>query len=192
MARQKEFEEDVALAAAIRTFAIYGYEGTSTELLTKNMGIGRQSLYDTFGEKRSLYKQALQRYCFDSVSALSTSLQNSASPLAAIEATLLSFAARASGTDVGPCLAVGSVCEFGQRDREIAAISEAANSSLRSIFEAALRRAKEGGETAPDVDPKTAALFLCSALTGLKIVARGGAKREELAAIAKIAARCLH
>lgn len=191
MARAKEFDRDVALASAIRTFATYGYEGTSTEVLTKGMGIGRQSLYDTFGDKRSLYKEALQRYCFDSVTALSMSLQNSASPLTAIEATLLSFAARVSDKNEGGCLGIGAICEFGERDREITAIGQSAHNCLQAIFEAAIRRAKESGEAAPDVDPRTSALFFCSTLSGLKIAARGGAKREDLAAIAKTAMRCL-
>jgi TetR/AcrR family transcriptional regulator, transcriptional repressor for nem operon len=191
MARQKEFERDVALAGAIRTFATFGFEGTSTELLTKGMGIGRQSLYDTFGDKRRLYKEALQRYCFDSVASLAASLQAAGSAIGAIEATLLSFAARVASRDEGGCLGVAAICEFGQRDREITTIGEASSSTLQGIFEAAVRRAKELDEAAKDIDPKEAALFLSSTLSGLKIAARAGAKREALASIARMAVRCL-
>ena len=37
-----------------------GYEATGLRDLLDHMGIGRQSLYDTFGDKRSLFLQAIQ------------------------------------------------------------------------------------------------------------------------------------
>ena len=52
MARPKEFESEAALKKAIGVFSEHGYEGTSTDALVQAMGIGRQSLYDTFGDKR--------------------------------------------------------------------------------------------------------------------------------------------
>jgi len=191
MARKKEFERDVVLAAAIRTFATYGYEGASTERLTKEMGIGRQSLYDTFGDKWSLYKEALQQYCFANVAALSLSLQKGTSVLTAIEATLLSFAARVADGNEGGCLGVGAICEFGQREREINAIGQMAHGRLQSAFEGAIRRAKENGEMASDIDPVATALFFCSTLSGMKLAARGGASSGDISAIAKTAMRCL-
>jgi TetR/AcrR family transcriptional repressor of nem operon len=189
MARPKEFDRDAALAAAIKTFATYGYEGSSTELLVKSMGIGRQSMYDSFGDKRRLYLEALQRYCFDSVGDIAATLQSSRSPLAALEAALLSFVARIHG-ETG-CLGVGAVCEFGRRDREVTAVGEASAASLQSAFAATVQLAKDLGEISPEVDPKVAAQFLNTTLVGLKVSARGGARPEVLRAIAKTALRCL-
>ncbi len=67
MARHKEFDRDTALKAAIDVFSEHGYEGTSTDALLAAMKISRQSMYDTFGDKRSLYLEALKRYNIDSV-----------------------------------------------------------------------------------------------------------------------------
>lgn len=191
MARPKEFDRDVALAGAIKTFAAFGYEGSSTEALLKGMGISRQSMYDTFGDKRRLYLEALQRYCFDSVGSIATSLNSVSSPLAAIEAALYSFAARISSANETGCLGVAAVCEFGRRDREVAAISDASGGSLQNLFETAVRRAKESGEVAADVDPREAALFLNATFVGLKVSARGGAKSDALRSIAQSALRSL-
>jgi TetR/AcrR family transcriptional repressor of nem operon len=55
MARQKEFDRDDALDEAVKVFASHGYEGASTDALLSHMGISRQSMYDTFGDKRQLY-----------------------------------------------------------------------------------------------------------------------------------------
>ena len=55
MARPKEFDTDVALDAAVGVFGEHGFEGSSSAMLVEAMGIGRQSLYDTFGDYHWLY-----------------------------------------------------------------------------------------------------------------------------------------
>ncbi|MBX4862805.1 TetR/AcrR family transcriptional regulator [Rhizobium sophorae] len=67
MARPKVFDPDAALDEAIAIFSQHGYEGTSAAALTAEMCIGRQSLYDTFGDKWQLYLSALRRYVDRSV-----------------------------------------------------------------------------------------------------------------------------
>src|ERR671917_1043632 len=62
MARHKEFDRDEALQRAMEVFWSRGYEAASVGELVKHMGINRQSLYDTFGDKHSLYLAALDRY----------------------------------------------------------------------------------------------------------------------------------
>src|SRR5258708_17746971 len=62
MARPKRFNAQGALAKAMGVFWRLGYENASTETLLKAMGIARQSLYDTFGDKRALYLKALAFY----------------------------------------------------------------------------------------------------------------------------------
>src|SRR5580704_17828311 len=62
MARRKEFDPEQALAKAMAVFWRLGYENTSLDLLLREMGIAKQSLYDTFGDKRGLYMKALAHY----------------------------------------------------------------------------------------------------------------------------------
>ncbi len=59
---QKQFDTEVALTKAMEVFWEHGYEATSLSALLKNMGIGKKSLYDTFGNKRSLFLKALEYY----------------------------------------------------------------------------------------------------------------------------------
>ena len=74
MARHKEFDRETAIDAAIAVFREHGYEGTSTGMLVEGMSIGRQSLYDTFGDKWQLYQAALQRYSAAETSEHATAL----------------------------------------------------------------------------------------------------------------------
>src|SRR6267143_5467200 len=62
MARHKEFDRDETLQKAMEVFWSRGYEAASIGDLVKHMGINRQSLYDTFGDKHTLYLLALDRY----------------------------------------------------------------------------------------------------------------------------------
>ena len=60
--RPREFDETAVLDAAIDVFREHGFEGSSAAMLVQAMGIGRQSLYGSFGDKWQLYCAALRRY----------------------------------------------------------------------------------------------------------------------------------
>jgi TetR/AcrR family transcriptional regulator, transcriptional repressor for nem operon len=67
MARSKEFDQEKALRKAVRLFSQQGFAATSTDELMRVMAVGRQSMYDTFGDKRELFLRALETYVTESV-----------------------------------------------------------------------------------------------------------------------------
>ena len=62
MARTKDFDENEALNKAIAIFWHKGYNGTSMQDLVEGLGISRSSLYDTYGDKHTLFIKALESY----------------------------------------------------------------------------------------------------------------------------------
>ena len=62
MPRPKSFDEDAVLDQAVELFWDRGYEGTSLADLEAHLGLGRQSLYNAFGDKHTLFLKALDRY----------------------------------------------------------------------------------------------------------------------------------
>ena len=62
MARQKEFEREEVLEKALGIFWRHGYNATSFQTLTEGMCINRQSIYDTYGDKHTLFIEALNYY----------------------------------------------------------------------------------------------------------------------------------
>jgi AcrR family transcriptional regulator len=66
MARPKEFDQERALHRAISIFSRKGFAATSTDDLMRAMDVGRQSMYDTFGDKRELFLRALEMYVTES------------------------------------------------------------------------------------------------------------------------------
>ena len=62
MARPREFDEAIVLDAAVNCFWTRGSEATSVPDLAAEMGITGPSLYNAFGDKRALFRTALERY----------------------------------------------------------------------------------------------------------------------------------
>lgn len=77
MGRQKEFDCDEVLHKAMEVFWARGYQATSIRDLVKHMGINRQSIYDTFGDKQHSFSRlwiAIVRSRAERYSTCSTSL----------------------------------------------------------------------------------------------------------------------
>jgi len=191
MARPKEFDRREALAKAIAVFTSYGYEGTSTGILLKGMGIGRQSMYDTFGDKRRIYLEALRHYSSDSTAEIIGVMHSQPSALKGLEAALLAFASRPATLPQDGCLGVSASTEFGRSDPEICAITDAAGATMSAAFERIIRKGQAEGDFAGDLDPRIAAQFLSSTLLGLKVSARAGATPATLHGIARLALKSL-
>ena len=62
MPRPREFDEGVALEAAMQRFWAGGFAATSVRDIGNAMGLGQASVYNAFGDKRTLFTQCLDRY----------------------------------------------------------------------------------------------------------------------------------
>src|SRR5260370_29696112 len=103
MARPKEFDLERALHRAISVFSQKGFAATSTDELMRAMEVGRQSMYDTFGDKRALFLKALEVYVSENVPAINVELQAPGPPLAAIPTALIHFSERKYLSKTGCC-----------------------------------------------------------------------------------------
>lgn len=191
VARPKEFNRDEALDRALSVFWEQGYEATSTDDLLRAMGIGRQSMYDTFGDKHRLYVEALERYNATNTAALAERLALGDSPLRAIESALLGIAEENTKQRAKGCMGVNATAELGQSDPEVAGVIKASTRYCEAAFERAVREARRRGEVAAGVDETAAAKFLLSTLRGLRLSAKSGASPETLRDIATFALRSL-
>jgi TetR/AcrR family transcriptional regulator, transcriptional repressor for nem operon len=191
MPRPKEFDDDTALLAAVKVFSDHGFEGASTDALIRAMGIGRQSLYDTFGDKWRLYLKALQRYTADSIAEQISILNGGISALKGLEAHIC-WAVNNALADPSPsCLGISAICEFGRSNAELSLVSETANRTLLAALERRISEAKQDGAVGSDIDPREAAGFFSAALVGIKVAARAGASSEHLRGIARMTLRSL-
>jgi TetR/AcrR family transcriptional repressor of nem operon len=187
MARPREFDADVALDGAIGVFREHGFEGASAQMLVAAMGIGRQSLYDTFGDKWRLYRSAVRRYGMGECAAHFESLRSGVRAIDGIEAMLR----RVVETANQPCLGVGSICEFGVSRPDLAEAHAPLARTLRDAMTARVRDAQREGDVASNLGPEAVSEFLIANIAGIRIAGRGGADRAALAGLADMALRAL-
>ena len=184
--RPAEFDRDEAIANAIRMFARHGFEGASTSDFVASMGIGHQSLYDAFGDKRRLFLEALRQDASVSLDQMSSALAECASALGGIENAVLVGMGDCGDLESG-CLGVCSVAEFGRSDLEINAVNDAAGVAVSAAFAARVREGIAVGELNPHLNLEAAARMLLTLRSGFKIAVRGGASLDQARATASLA-----
>ena len=189
MARPKEFDQEKALRKAIRLFSQQGFAATSTDDLMRVMEVGRQSMYDTFGDKRALFLKALELYVTESVHSINVELERPGSALAAVRNALVTFAQRKDLSNAEGCMGLNAISEFGQRDADVTRISRNAAHVLRQTVMRVLARAKKQGEIRPDADLDSMADFFESTLAGIRMAAKAGKSRPALRNIGAFASR---
>lgn len=187
MARPKEFDIDNAVAAAVAIFREHGFEGTSAQMLVNAMGIGRQSLYDTFGDKWGIYRAAFSQYCENETRAHRDMLVSCDRAIDGIRAMLNRVVDEASQG----CLGIGSIVEFGCSRPELVQTRNAFGTYLNQAVMEALVKARTQRDISPELELDHLATFLLSAISSMRIAARSGASREHVAAIAELTLRSL-
>ena len=187
MARTREFDADAALDAAIGVFREHGFEGSSAQMLVDAMGIGRQSLYATFGDKWQLYRSAVRRYGMGECAAHLDALRSGPRAIDGINAMLR----RVVETADQPCLGVGSICEFGASRQDLTEINELLGAGLRGAVAGRIRDAQREGDVAVDIDPEATVAFLIANIAGIRVTGRGGADPATLTSLADMALRAI-
>ena len=149
------------------------------------MKIGRQSLYDTFGDKRRLYVEALERYQRESIAGHMKRLRSTASPLAGIEALVVGLISSDRATREQGCMGVGAICEFGNADTQLAELRIKSGGMLRKALVERLQDAQAVSEIGETVDIERAARFVETTMLGLQVAAKA---RESIRTLRDVAA----
>jgi AcrR family transcriptional regulator len=187
LGRPRAFDPDVALDRAMHVFWAKGYEGASLSNLTRAMRINRPSLYAAFGNKRQLFRKVLDRYMGGPVAFFSKAL---AAPKAreVVEQIFRGTIRMAENRRVPPgCLLVQGAlaCGSASARKEVAARRLAADVALCRRF----RRAKREGDLSKKADPAELARYVLTVVRGMAVQSAGGASRDQLRRIARVALR---
>lgn len=188
MGRQRQFNRDEVLIKAMETFWHYGYEGTSIQTLVENMGINRGSLYDTFGDKLSLFHEAIAHYNSIVVTKAITRLE---APGAAKQAIIDQFSSLIDRTvadsDRKGCLLTNTAVEMGARDPDTAKQVASNIQRIENALKNALTTAQKKGEINQEKDIIALAKFLTCCLQGLRVISKINPDEKALREMAKVA-----
>jgi TetR/AcrR family transcriptional repressor of nem operon len=187
MARPKEFDPERALTKAMNLFWRQGYENTSLEALMKEMGIARQSLYDTFGDKRALYLKALAHYRDQTTGQMHKMLNEIPSVRDGFAKLLYGMAAETREQHERGCLLLSANLQRDPKDAIVRDFLRDNQARVEAIFLQALARAQKQKELSPKQDPAALARFFVVTIQGMRSMARLKSDRKALKQVAQIA-----
>ena len=181
--RPREFDTDVALAAALRVFWTKGYEGASLNDLTEAMGITRPSLYAAFGNKEELFKRALDLYEREKLAYVDSALR--ADTAKGVAATMLTGAIDTitDGECRGCMGVIASVICQSVEPSILADITRRGETSHRALV-TRMQRAVDDGDFLVPTDAEVITRYLKAVLQGMSVQAQAGATVEELRQVA--------
>ncbi|MFI1934226.1 TetR/AcrR family transcriptional regulator [Streptomyces sp. NPDC020330] len=192
MARPRQFDEERALDAAMRTFWEYGYEATSTQDLCDVTGLGRSSIYNTFRSKRELFARSLARYLDAMADAQEAVLEDeSLAPGERVRALLDKVVAdefdhRPDGRSLG-CLGVNSTVELASRDPVAARLLERDAARRLRGLSGVIAAGQRDGSIASARGSDALARYVNAVIGGMRVTAQGGADRAAVQAVADTA-----
>lgn len=188
--RPLSFDRDEALRKAMILFWTHGYEATSLADITATLGIKPSSVYTAFGDKKSLFLDAVRLYLSGPVT-FETIVDGAASAHEAASELLRVAAMGFTGTDTPPGCLLASAAASCSED---AADVKEALSSIRQSMQGRLRQkivqSMQSGELPSDTNADALAAMTMAVIQGMSTLARDGAVRETLIGVADMAMRC--
>lgn len=135
MARKKLYSEAAVIEKATNLFWRNGYEATSMQMLEKEMGINKFSIYASFGNKHGLFLESLKSYK-SKVNAIFEEFRNSNNGKEDIKTFFYNSVKICSekGNEKG-CLVTNTYNEFsGKEDEQINEQMNAFMNNLKGLF----------------------------------------------------------
>ena len=185
--RPLSFDKDAALTQAMLTFWRHGYETTSIVDLTTAMGVSAPSLYTAFGDKKQLFLAAMQLYAGDP-SALARAIDTAPTAHAAARDMLVAAATAFTGeaTPKG-CLLASATASGSAASADVQRAVAAIRGRIEGLLRTRIERDVAAGALPPNTQAAALAGLALAVIQGLSVLARDGAPRASLLAIAEVA-----
>src|ERR1700748_567240 len=181
MARPREFDEAAVLDAAIEKFWQRGYEATSVRDLDDEMNIAGASLYNAFGDKRSLYVRALNRYLDQSFRERIRRIEPNLPPREAIVAFLREIVKRSlADKQRRGCMLVNSAIESAPHDAEFFDVVAVFLDEVERFFFRCVSNGQKDGSITKALSAKDLSKSLLGILLGIRVLARVRPERKLL------------
>ncbi len=186
--RPRPFDRDEALARAMQVFWKKGYEAASMQDLLAAMNLSSPSLYAAFGDKESLFLEAVQRYHANvqhececpEVTTARESVENLLTELAGI------FTDRSHPAG---CLAVIALMTGNTTSPKVQRMLAEQREQARSRLRARIELGVKDGELPRGTDVDVLTDFYGAVISGMSLQARAGASRKSLLAMVETSMR---
>jgi TetR/AcrR family transcriptional repressor of nem operon len=182
---QKQFDRSVVLEEAMNVFWTQGFEATSVDDLETAMGIGRSSMYGTFGGKRELFHEALKHYIDGGVAMITDVLtKGSDSPLKRLHAFFDMIEQRCAESAGMGCLCGNAAAEFGMADPLVSKIIQSFMQALENVLKDTVVAAVAKGELHKKTNSTKVARFIVVHMQGGQLMTKTSGGSDYLDGIA--------
>jgi TetR/AcrR family transcriptional repressor of nem operon len=152
---------------------LHGYTATSVRDLADGMGITGASLYNAFGDKRSLFRRSLDRYLDQTLRERIARFEGNLAPRQAIIAFFEEIVERSiSDKERKGCLLVNSALVVAPHDSEFQRIVAKALKQLEAFFYRCVAAGQADGTIAKFQSAEDLAKLLLSVVLGIRVLAR--------------------
>ena len=188
MARTKDFDEKEVLEKAIHLFWLKGYNATSMQDLIDELGISRSSLYDTYGDKHTLYIKALESYQ-STASGKVCQIVGSSLPAKQTIKQLLEFISSELLGDQKHkgCFMVNAEVEVAPHDKEVSQMICQNDQQVEDAFYLVIKKGQENGEITNQQDARALARFTFNTVKGIRVTAKSTTDKAVFDDIIKLA-----
>lgn len=176
MARKKEYIESEVIEKAMTLFWRNGYENTSMQMLEKEMGINKFSIYSSFGSKHGVFIESLKSYK-TKVKDLFDKLKNASNGVEDIKQFFYDSVQLGRGDEklAKGCLITNTYNEFSQSPDEL--IKEQMNAFMNDLKEVFIEKLRMDASKDEETIQKQAN-FLLLAKHGLAAASRVNSTKE--------------
>jgi AcrR family transcriptional regulator len=143
MARKKEYIEVEVIEKAMNLFWRNGYQTTSMQMLEKEMGINKFSIYSSFGSKNGVFIESLKCYK-QKLNKLMSKLKASSNGISGIKEYFYDFIEFSKETEIAKgCLVTNTANELGEgADQKIKVVLTNFTNDVRNLFSDILKQDK--------------------------------------------------
>lgn len=171
----------------MRMFWRHGYEGASVAALASEIGVTVPSLYLAFGNKESLFMQAVAHYGLYSERLYEKAFARASAREVASD-ILMGEVALVSGRDTPDgCLMIQGALATSPDSEPVRQAMARLRRDAESAVAARFERARQQGDLPPGWEPRSLASYIMTVAAGIAVQAKTGLPRKRLQRVAEMA-----
>ncbi len=167
MARSIEFIPEEKVAKAMNVFWSKGYASTSLSDLTDAMKINKSSLYNSFGDKHTLFKECLKAYGKLTEQDYASAVKKGTTALGKLD-SIIDKIVEISTERANSCLGIKTSFELASDDKEINAVIRSGHDKTIGLIKSLIKEAQTDGRIKRERDAETMAHFVFNSFAGLR------------------------
>jgi TetR/AcrR family transcriptional repressor of nem operon len=167
MSRSIAFVPEEKITSAMNVFWSKGYNASSLADLTQAMQINKSSLYNSFGDKHTLFKTCLSSYGKLVEQDYQNAIKLKAKPIDNLESIIDKIVEISTERD-NSCLGIKTSFELAADDKEIRMVIRAGHDQAVNMIQSLVEEAQLQGDIQRDRNANTMAHFIFNSFAGMR------------------------